>query len=959
MSLTFSEKTPPSTSPSVTWKTVIRCESIGVYVMVGSGGTGQSVATSTDGITWTLHAPAEDNTWAGLAFSSSLGTGNGRIVAVATSGTHRVMYSDDKGVTWTAATAASVRSWHSVAWSSTLSLFAAVSNTGTGGGASQVMTSSDGITWASRSAASALAWINVYWADGRFIAAASNNSVNFLMTSTNGTTWTSLTTPSSARGGAAASGGPNTIGFSSDLGMWLATYKTNGTSQYGILTSTDHGANWTDQAVPAAITPGNGLYGVQWSSELSTWLIITDNPGAITSANGTSWTFTSLTSVDAIAGWSALAYSAGLKVFVANNPDPADAKVLYVVGQSDSITPTSGNAKSNTVTITGVGSNGGFLVTGGTLTVTIYPGLAAIYGFDTNNPYAAVLGSISAPYGAATNVSASDAYTLTCTTPYGQGASDVLVFNNGASGPNILGWLPAGFTFSNPVITSLLPTSGPSSGGTAVTITGTNLFTGVLGGQGQVTFGGYYTTGVTVASATSITCTTPVDIAGSAAVDVVFIPPGLPNPAPGSQASFTYPNSTLAGAYTYVSSWWSSTVGAFTFYQYSLAQPTALSFDFGFFYGGIYYPAGTSFPFAAGVTPTDTGWWLSVDNVYAGAAQVVNAGVPRDPRSYHEITTFATGSAAWLGGFPGPCCVLNNHLVYAKGGYTAGTDSPTIHIFDGTFDRELLRLPNTSAGVVPKGVMTMLAANGTIYLSTFDTGTDSTSWVGRVFSLDVEAATLMPIGAAFTTGHIPYALAWHAGRLWCGTHRQSSAATGKIYWFRPGIDTAWTEDRDLTTDGMAGVSSMVDFQGNLYIGTTAPAASFAKVLKRDSLGAYTTSTTASGGAAAANNGVLALAEFSSKLYASFWNADTPNISKIYKFDGSSWSTSYTGSSGTLKPFVGFPTDNSVLLAIGGGAGYQAALVSTPDGITWSDRSAFLSQGTPASVGLPAFGVVVR
>lgn len=952
MSLSYSEKSLP-TAGVYSFNNVIWCASISTFVGIGSrnDSNAHSVITSTDGVTWTFQLSAEDNVWRGLAFSPTLGAGNGRLVAVASNGTHRIQYSDDKGVTWSTASAPFAQQWLSVTWSSTLNLFCGVAFDGIT--SREVMTSSDGITWAAQTAAANKSWEYVLWADGRFIAVGNAISTTSMMTSTDGSSWSSITTPVTAFAPAAY----NCLAYSSDLGMWAFAFKGTG-NQFGVMTSTNHGATWTNQAMPAALVAGEGLYGIQWSPELSTWLVMSDYPGVLTSSNGTAWSLTDLTSLDATESWFSNAYSPSLKTFIGSGV-VSNGKVLFVAGRTDSITPTSGNAKSNTVTITGTGNNGGFQGGTGVLTVLIYPGLATILGFDTNNPYTAVLGNEGVLPGEATNVVASDAYTLTCTTPWGQGVSDVLVFSNQSSGPSILCWLPAGFTFSNPVVTSLSPSSGPSSGGTSVTLTGTNLFSGILGGQGSATFGGYYATNVAVTSATSVTCTTPVDIAGNSVVDVVYIPPGLPIPFGGSQASFTYPNSTLAGAYTYVSSWWSSTVGAFTFYQYSLAQPTALSFDFGFFYGGVYYPAGTSFPFAAGVTPTDTGWWLSVDNVYAGAAQVVNAGVPRDPRSYHEITTFATGSAAWLGGFPGPCCVLNNHLVYAKGGYTAGTDSPTIHIFDGTFDRELLRLPNTSAGVVPKGVMTMLAANGTIYLSTFDTGTDSTSWVGRVFSLDVEAATLTPIGAAFTTGHIPYALAWHAGRLWCGTHRQSSAATGKIYWFRPGIDTAWTEDRDLTTDGMAGVSSMLDFQGNLYIGTTAPALSFAKVLKRDSLGAYTTSTTASGGAAASNNGVLALAEFSSKLYASFWNADTPNISKIYKFDGSSWSTSYTGSSGTLKPFVGFPTDNSVLLAIGGGAGYQAALVSTPDGITWSDRSAFLSQGTPTSVGLPAFGVVVR
>jgi hypothetical protein len=63
-----------------------------------------------------------------------------------------------------------------------------------------------------------------------------------------------------------------------------------------------------------------------------------------------------------------------------------------------------------------------------------------------------------------------------------------------------------------PTVTKLSPTSGSTSGGTVVTITGTN-FTGASG----VTFGGKAATNVNVASSTSITATSP---AGTGTVDV-------------------------------------------------------------------------------------------------------------------------------------------------------------------------------------------------------------------------------------------------------------------------------------------------------------------------------------------------------------------------------------------------------------------------------------------------------
>ena len=63
--------------------------------------------------------------------------------------------------------------------------------------------------------------------------------------------------------------------------------------------------------------------------------------------------------------------------------------------------------------------------------------------------------------------------TITAVTPMGEsGAASVSVTTpNGTSAPNTL------FTYLGPKITSISPTSGPSAGGTVVTITGSG-FTG-------------------------------------------------------------------------------------------------------------------------------------------------------------------------------------------------------------------------------------------------------------------------------------------------------------------------------------------------------------------------------------------------------------------------------------------------------------------------------------------------
>jgi hypothetical protein len=81
-----------------------------------------------------------------------------------------------------------------------------------------------------------------------------------------------------------------------------------------------------------------------------------------------------------------------------------------------------------------------------------------------------------------------------------------------------------------PTLSAVSPSSGPSSGGTQVTITGTGFVAGTA-----VTFGGAAATGITITSGTSLTAVTPAHAAG--AVNVVV-----------SNSNGT---ATLAGGFTY------------------------------------------------------------------------------------------------------------------------------------------------------------------------------------------------------------------------------------------------------------------------------------------------------------------------------------------------------------------------------------------------------------------------
>jgi|GEM_PF-3109667 len=119
---------------------------------------------------------------------------------------------------------------------------------------------------------------------------------------------------------------------------------------------------------------------------------------------------------------------------------------------------------------------------------------------------------VFAPAGTGT-VTAATATSLTVTSLSGLslGALSAVVTANGLNsggGVQVATVIPP-----PPTVTAIAPTSGPTAGGTSVTITGTN-FTGATG----VTIGGVAATSVVVVSPTSITCIAPAGTAGTASV---------------------------------------------------------------------------------------------------------------------------------------------------------------------------------------------------------------------------------------------------------------------------------------------------------------------------------------------------------------------------------------------------------------------------------------------------------
>ncbi|MBC7428950.1 MAG: IPT/TIG domain-containing protein, partial [Bacteriovorax sp.] len=166
-------------------------------------------------------------------------------------------------------------------------------------------------------------------------------------------------------------------------------------------------------------------------------------------------------------------------------------------------------------TVTSVAATSGFAVGGTSVTIT---GTAFLSGAT------ATFGGV-----ACTSLTVVNATTITCTTAaHAAGAVTVAVTNSDAQS----GSAAAVFTYvAAPTVTSVSLNGGNTAGATAVTITGTGFVAGAT-----VDFGGCACTGVTVVSATSITCTTPANAAGAVAVAVT----NTDTQAGSTASAFTY-----------------------------------------------------------------------------------------------------------------------------------------------------------------------------------------------------------------------------------------------------------------------------------------------------------------------------------------------------------------------------------------------------------------------------------
>ena len=255
--LTSADGTTWSAQTSGTTETLNEVtSSAGLYAVVGSNGT---ILTSGDAVTWTARVSGESVAIEAIGFDGITGlqsVGQGGVMVNST----------DSGVNWgsSSSSSADYAVMNDAVWNGTASLYVAVGNGG------NVMTSADGTIWTSRTSNTSANLNAVIWTGSLYIAAGDGGVIT---TSPDGTTWTAGSTAATE----------DLMGVAWDGSQYLVV-GSNGTS--GVVQTSPDTATWTTQ-----LSPISGLNGVIWNGAATTpeFIAVGLDGIVMNSSDGISW----------------------------------------------------------------------------------------------------------------------------------------------------------------------------------------------------------------------------------------------------------------------------------------------------------------------------------------------------------------------------------------------------------------------------------------------------------------------------------------------------------------------------------------------------------------------------------------------------------------------------------------------------------------------------------------------
>lgn len=322
--------------------------------------------------------------------------------------------------------------------------------------------------------------------------------------------------------------------------------------------------------------------------------------------------------------------------------------------------------------------------------------------------------------------------------------------------------------------------------------------------------------------------------------------------------------------------------------------------------------------------------------------------------------------------------VQSERLFIYPGDHLVGAMWP-IRAWDGTVDRELFVLPPNPSAVAGAGadynpttppvgtaytsqICQMLLVGSKLYIVIVDFKRALFAFYSRIVEYDMDTRTLRQIGqgAGDQSGEIGdggvafRTVAFFQGYLYAGV---GSVTTGinstdaGIWKIQPDTETAWVRELDLSSGAVGETPTcLAEYQGQLYAGLQDYDSSTQRLLVRSTSGTWSQSTSMG---TATGSGWLALKVFGSNLYAtSFDNAATP-VTRVHKFDGSSWSTAKTiETDANARMGVDMVVHNDRLYVLAINNSGVGLVTHTADGTTWTD----LTSGLTADVS-SVFGVL--
>jgi hypothetical protein len=276
-----------TTSPYTFSNLNVVTESV-VYVACISSST--TIATSSDGITWTIRTLPVSANWNEITVNRATGV----FVAVSTTNSSVAVYSPD-GITWTQQTLPVNANWQAVTVNPTTGIFVALAS-----GTTIAASSPDGITWTQRTLPVSGNWssVAVNSKTGIFAAISYNSVLPVAVWSADGINWTQTSLPVKAQW--------FSITVNPNTGIFVAIVFNS-----SIAATSPDGINWTQRTLPVSalwyqveVNPNTGIFVA----------IASASTIAISSTDGINWTQRTL---PVSTNWWALAISPTTGVFVA------------------------------------------------------------------------------------------------------------------------------------------------------------------------------------------------------------------------------------------------------------------------------------------------------------------------------------------------------------------------------------------------------------------------------------------------------------------------------------------------------------------------------------------------------------------------------------------------------------------------------------------------------------------